>query len=65
MPVEAVAFYEDLFLKATKSATWQKFLSDSQLDGEFVKAAELTAFLGRFEGQLREILKESGAKVVR
>jgi putative tricarboxylic transport membrane protein len=65
MPAEAVAFYEDLFLKATKSATWHKFLSDSQLDGEFVKSTELTAFLGTFEGQLREILKESGAKVVR
>jgi putative tricarboxylic transport membrane protein len=65
MPAEAVAFYEDLFLKATKTPTWQKFLHDSQLDGEFVKAAELTAFLSKFEGQLREILKESGAKVVR
>ena len=65
MPAEAVAFYEELFLKATKTPTWQKFLTDSQLDGEFVKAAELTAFLSKFEGQLREILKESGAKVVR
>ena len=65
MPAEAVAFYEDLFLKATKSATWQKFLSDSQLDGEFVKSTELTAFLHTFEGKLREILKEFGAKVVR
>ena len=65
MPADAVAFYEDLFLKATKSAMWQKFLNDSQLDGEFVKSAELTAFLGKFEGTLREILKESGAKVVR
>jgi putative tricarboxylic transport membrane protein len=65
MPADAVAFYEDMFLKATKSATWQKFLNDSQLDGEFVKSAELKAFLGKFEGTLREILKESGAKVVR
>jgi putative tricarboxylic transport membrane protein len=65
MPADAIAFYEDMFLKATKSATWQKFLADSQLDGEFVKSAELKAFLGTFEGTLREILKESGAKVVR
>jgi putative tricarboxylic transport membrane protein len=65
MPADAVAFYEDLFLKATKSATWQKFLNDSQLDGEFVKSGELKTFLAKFEGQLREILKESGAKVVR
>jgi putative tricarboxylic transport membrane protein len=65
MPADAIAFYEDMFLRATKSATWQKFLTDSQLDGEFVKSAELKAFLGTFEGTLREILKESGAKVVR
>src|SRR3954447_17703037 len=65
MPADAIAFYEDLFLKATKSAMWQKFLSESQLDGEFVKSAELKTFLAKFEGELCEILTESGAKVVR
>ena len=44
---------------------WQKFVNDSQLDGEFVKAAELKAFFAKFEGELREILKAAGAKVVR
>ena len=65
MPAEAAAYYEDLFLKVSKTPAWQKFLTDSQLDGEFVKAAELKAFLAKFEGALREILKEAGAKVVR
>ena len=65
MSAETIAFYEDLFLKASKTAGWQKFLTDSQLDGEFVKAAELKAFLTKFEGELREILKTAGAKVVR
>jgi putative tricarboxylic transport membrane protein len=65
MPADAIAFYEDMFLKASKTPAWQRFLSESQLDGEFVKAAELTPFLNKFEGELREILKEAGAKVVR
>jgi putative tricarboxylic transport membrane protein len=65
MSAETIAFYEDLFFKASKTAGWQKFLNDSQLDGEFVKAAELKAFLTKFEGELREILKAAGAKVVR
>jgi len=65
MSPEAVAFYEDMFLKASRTPAWQKFLTDSQLDGEFVKAADLKAFLAKFEGELREILKEAGAKVVR
>src|SRR5215475_497836 len=33
--------------------------------GEFVKAAELRPFLTKFEGELREILKAAGAKIVR
>ena len=65
MTPEAIAFYEDLFLKASRTPAWQKFLTESQLDGEFVKAAELKAFLAKFEGELREILKEAGAKIVR
>jgi putative tricarboxylic transport membrane protein len=65
MSAEAVAYYEDLFFKTTQTADWQKFLADSQLDGQYVKSAELTAFLTKFEGELREILKEAGAKVVR
>jgi putative tricarboxylic transport membrane protein len=65
MSPDAVAFYEDMLLKVSKTAAWQKFINDSQLDGEFVKAAELKVFLNTFEGTLREILKEAGAKVVR
>ena len=65
MPADAVAYYEELFLKASRTPAWQKFLTDSELDGEFVRTADLKAFLGKFEGELREILKEAGAKVVR
>ena len=65
MSVETITYYEDLFLKASKTAAWQKFLNESQLDGEFVKAAELKTFLAKFEGELREILKAAGAKIVR
>jgi len=65
MPADAVAYYEDLFQKVTKTTAWQKFITDNQLDGEFVKTAELKPFLNKFEGQLRDILKEAGAKVVR
>jgi putative tricarboxylic transport membrane protein len=65
MSADAVAWYEDLFLKVSKTPAWQKFITESQLDGEFVKAQELKDFLAKFEVDLREILKESGAKVVR
>jgi putative tricarboxylic transport membrane protein len=65
MSADAVAYYEDMFLKASRTPAWQKFLTDSQLDGEFVRSAELTAYLAKFENELRDILKEAGAKVVR
>jgi len=65
MPADAVAYYEDLFLKVSKTSAWQKVLNDSFLDGEYVKGGELRAFLTQFEGTLRDILKEAGAKIVR
>jgi putative tricarboxylic transport membrane protein len=65
MSAETVAYYEDLFLKVSQTGAWKKFLTESQLDGEFVKAADLKPFLASFEGTLREILKAGGVKVIR
>jgi putative tricarboxylic transport membrane protein len=62
---ETVAYYEDLFLKVSQTGAWKKFLTESQLDGEFVRAAQLKPFLTSFEGTLRDILKDAGVKVIR
>jgi tripartite-type tricarboxylate transporter receptor subunit TctC len=60
-----VAYYEGMFLKASRTPMWKKFVTDSQLDGEFVRAKDLKPFLTSFEGTLRDILKDAGVKVVR
>jgi putative tricarboxylic transport membrane protein len=60
-----VAYYEDLFFKASQTPMWKKFVEESQLDGEFVRAKELKPFLTSFEGTLRDILKDAGVKIVR
>lgn len=65
MPADAVAFYEDMFTKVAKTPAWQKFLTESELNGEIVKGEELKKFLANFEVTLRKILQEAGAKVVR
>jgi putative tricarboxylic transport membrane protein len=65
MSKDAVAFYEGMFVKAAKTPAWQKFLTESELNGEIVTGEELRKFLASFENQLRDILKEAGAKVVR
>ena len=65
MPAERSPTTRICSSRSSKTPAWQKFLTESQLDGEFVGTAELKAFLATFEGQLRDILKEAGAKVVR
>jgi putative tricarboxylic transport membrane protein len=65
MSADAVAYYEDLFFKVSQMPAWKKFVEDSQLDGEFVRAAEVRPYLLSFEETLREILKAAGAKVIR
>jgi putative tricarboxylic transport membrane protein len=60
-----IAFYEDMFLKASQTPLWKKFVGERQLDGEFVRSKDLKPFLNSFEGTLRNILKDAGVKVVR
>ena len=65
MPANAVAYYEGLFDKLRASAGWKKFLADSQLENVNEKSAQTRTFLTSYEDQLRGILKDAGAKVVR
>jgi putative tricarboxylic transport membrane protein len=62
---DVVAYYEDLFLRLSKTATWRKYLEEQQFEDGFMKSAELTKFFDAFTDQMRGILKEAGAKVVR
>lgn len=62
---DVVAYYEDLFGRLTKTATWRKYLEDQQFEDGFMKSAELAKFFDSFTEQMRGILKEAGAKVVR
>lgn len=62
---EAVAYYEDLFAKVEKSASWKKYLEDNQFEDGFMRSAELGKFFGEFSATMRNILKEAGIKVVR
>ena len=62
---DVVAYYEDLFLRLTKTAAWKKYLDDQQFEDGYMKSAELSKFFDTFTEQMRGILKEAGAKVVR
>ena len=65
MPPAAVAYYEGMLDKLRQTAGWKKFLADSQLENVNEKSGQTRTFLTAYEGQLRDILKEAGAKVVR
>ena len=50
MSAETVAYYEDLFFKVSQTPAWKKFLAESQLDGEFVRAAAAQAVPDELRG---------------
>ena len=62
---DVVAYYEDLFLRLSKTPTWRKYLDDQQFVDGYQKSADLAKFFDSFSDQMRVILKEAGAKVVR
>jgi putative tricarboxylic transport membrane protein len=65
MPADAVAYYEDMLSKMARSPTWQKFLASNQLADAYLNAKATTAFLADYEKQLRDVLIQSGQKLVR
>ena len=64
-PRENVAYWEDVFRKLTRSASWRKYLEDNQFEDGYQNAAELSRFYDEFTGQMRTILQEAGVKIVR
>jgi putative tricarboxylic transport membrane protein len=65
IPADAVAYYEDLFARLSKSASWKKYLEDNQFEDGFMRSAELSKFFDEYTVRMRDLLKDAGAKVVR
>ena len=65
IPAENVAYWEDLFGRLARSASWRKFLADNQFEDGYQDAAELAKFYGEFTARMRAILQEAGIKTVR
>lgn len=65
IPAENVAYWEDVFRKLTRTASWRKFLQDNQFEDGYQNAAELTKFYEEFTTRMRTILQEAGVKTVR
>ena len=62
---EAIAYYQDLFEKLTKTDGWKAYMKETQLEPAFMPANELKTFTKTYTDQSRETLKTLGVKVAR
>jgi putative tricarboxylic transport membrane protein len=65
IPAANVAYWEDVFRRLTRTASWKKYLEDNQFEDGYQNAAELAKFYDDFTGTMRGILQEAGVKIVR
>jgi putative tricarboxylic transport membrane protein len=65
IPAENVAYWEDVFRRLTRTASWSKFLADNQFEDGYQNPAELAKFYDEFTNRMRAILQEAGVKTVR
>ena len=65
IPAEVVAYYEALFARFVETPAWKKYLIDNHIEAGFLKSGELSTFMDKNIAEMREILRETGAKVVR
>ena len=65
IPAENVTYWEDLFRRLTRTASWRKFLAENQFEDGYQSAADLAKFYDAFTDRMRAILQEAGVKTVR
>ena len=65
MPKEALAYYEDLFLKLSRTASWKKYVEDYQLEDSYSTGTELGKSISQIEKDMRTQFQLAGMKLVR
>ncbi|HWO42149.1 MAG TPA: tripartite tricarboxylate transporter substrate-binding protein [Candidatus Eisenbacteria bacterium] len=62
---DVVHYWEGVFDRFTKTATWKQYLEQNQFEDGYLKGPALAKFFDDLTAQMRDVLKEAGAKVVR
>ena len=65
MPKEALAYYEDLFLKLSQTASWKKYVEDYQLEDSYSTGTDLGKSIAQIEKDMRTQFQLAGMKLVR
>jgi putative tricarboxylic transport membrane protein len=64
-PREVVAYWEGVFDSFVKTAGWKHYVEQNQFEDAYLKGPALNKFIDSLQDQMREVLKEAGAKIVR
>jgi putative tricarboxylic transport membrane protein len=64
-PREVVQYWEGVFDRFVKTSTWQQYVEQNQFEDGYLKGPALSKFFDDLTVQMRDVLKEAGAKVVR
>jgi putative tricarboxylic transport membrane protein len=62
---EVVAYWEGVFDAFVKTPSWKQYVEQNQFEDAYLKGPALNKFIDGLKDQMREVLKEAGAKVVR
>jgi putative tricarboxylic transport membrane protein len=62
---EVVQYWEGVFDRFVKTATWKQYVEQNQFEDGYLKGPALSKFFDDLTVQMRDVLKEAGAKVVR
>jgi putative tricarboxylic transport membrane protein len=62
---EAVQYWEGVFERFAKSASWKQYVEQNQFEEGYLKGPPLNKFFDELTVLMRNVLKEAGAKVVR
>jgi putative tricarboxylic transport membrane protein len=65
IPKEVIAYWEDLFAKLHKTASWRKYVEDNQLEDGFLTGAEFSKSIDKIENELRVQFQHAGVKLAR
>ena len=65
VPKEVVAYWEGVFDAFVKTPSWKQYVEQNQFEDASLKGSALSKFFDSLTDQMREVLKEAGAKVVR
>jgi putative tricarboxylic transport membrane protein len=62
---DVAAYWQDFFRRLTRTPSWRKYVEDNQFEDGFAAGADFAKALDDTSRQLRQLLQESGVKLVR